>query len=105
MRRLICSGQVAVDERGAPQHEGDMRAQLALALDNLETVLAGGGMTLADVVRLNVYTTDVDAFLAAYDVLADRLRAAAVTPTSTLLGVARLASPSLLVEVEATAYA
>ena len=35
-RQLIVAGQTAVDENGAPQHAGDMRAQIALALDNLE---------------------------------------------------------------------
>ena len=35
-RQLIVAGQIAVDENGAPQHAGDMRAQIALALDNLE---------------------------------------------------------------------
>jgi enamine deaminase RidA (YjgF/YER057c/UK114 family) len=39
-RELICSGQDAVDAHGNPQHPGDMAAQLGLALDNLEAVLA-----------------------------------------------------------------
>src|ERR671931_1322135 len=59
-RLLVCSGQDAVDADGKPQHPGDMAAQLELALDNLEAVVAAAGMTLADVVRLNAYTTDVD---------------------------------------------
>src|SRR5919108_72472 len=33
-RLLVCSGQTAVDDQGAPQHAGDMAAQIALALDN-----------------------------------------------------------------------
>jgi enamine deaminase RidA (YjgF/YER057c/UK114 family) len=52
-RELICSGQDAVDADGNPQHPGDMAAQLGLALDNLEAVLADADMTLANVVRLN----------------------------------------------------
>ena len=40
-----------------------MRAQVALALDNLETVLDQAGLGLGDVVRLNYYTTDVDGFI------------------------------------------
>jgi enamine deaminase RidA (YjgF/YER057c/UK114 family) len=59
-RMLVCSGQDAVDANGAPQHSGDMAAQLELALDNLEAILAAADMTLANVVRLNAYTTDVD---------------------------------------------
>jgi enamine deaminase RidA (YjgF/YER057c/UK114 family) len=89
----------------AEQHPGDMRAQVTLAMDNVETVLAGAGMTLADVVRFNIYTTDVDALLASYEVIAQRFGAAGVQPASTLLGVARLAVPELMVELEATAAA
>jgi enamine deaminase RidA (YjgF/YER057c/UK114 family) len=59
-------------------------------------------MTLANVVRLNVYTTDVDAFLEHFARLSDRLVDAGGF-ASTLLGVARLAFPQLLVEIEATA--
>src|SRR3954470_15534037 len=59
-RLLVCSGQDAVDADGKPQHPGDMAAQLELALENLEAIIAAAGMTLANVVRLNVYTTDVD---------------------------------------------
>ena len=55
-RELVCSGQTAVDADGNPQHPGDMAAQFDLALSNLEAVLAGADMTIANVVRLNVYT-------------------------------------------------
>jgi enamine deaminase RidA (YjgF/YER057c/UK114 family) len=59
-RELIRSIQDAVDADGNSQHAGDMAAQLGLALDNLEAVLAEAGMSLANVVRLNIFTTDVD---------------------------------------------
>jgi enamine deaminase RidA (YjgF/YER057c/UK114 family) len=104
-RLLVCSGQTATDADGRAQHLGDMAAQLTMALDNLEAVLAAAGMTLADVVRLGVFTTDVDRLLEHYRVVAERLEAAGVRPPSTLLGVARLAAPELLVELEATAMA
>ena len=74
-RVLICSGQGAVDAAGRPLHPSDMQAQLATALDNLETVLQAAGLTLADVVRLNVYTTDVDQFFAASASAGPRLAA------------------------------
>src|SRR5918997_1504805 len=57
-RMLVCAGQTSVDAEGRPLHPGDMRAQVNQALDNLETVLGEAGFTLADVVRLNYYTTD-----------------------------------------------
>jgi enamine deaminase RidA (YjgF/YER057c/UK114 family) len=102
-RQLVCSGQTSVDANGNPQHPGDMRAQVGLAMDNVEAVLAGADMTLADVVRFNIYTTDVDELFACYDVIASRFGAAGVQPPCTLLGVTRLASPDLMVELEATA--
>ena len=102
-RELICAGQTAMSADGEPQHPGDMAAQIALSLDNLEAVLAAAGMTLANVVRLNYYTTDVDAFYEHMGVLGERLGAAGVTPPGSLLGVTRLAFPELMIELEATA--
>ncbi len=80
-----------------------MRAQMGQALDNLETVLGQAGFQLSDVVRLSFYTTDVDRFFEAYDALASRLGAASCRFAGSLLGVARLSFPELMVELEATA--
>lgn len=102
---LYISGQTAMSAEGAPEHEGDMGGQLALAIDNLESVLVAAGMTLANLVRLNVYTTDVDALFPHYGQLAGRLGAVGVAPTTTMLGVTRLAVPGQLVELEGTAVA
>ncbi len=104
-RTLYCSGQTATGGDGAPRHDGDMAAQVGLSLDNLEAVLAGAGMSLADLVRLTVYTTDVDLLMPHYGVLAARLGAAGAAPATTMLGVARLAIPGLMVELEGTAVA
>lgn len=100
---LYISGQTAMSAEGRPERDGDLAAQLALSLDNLEGVLAAAGMTLANLVRLTVYATDVDALLEHYGVLAGRLGAAGVAPTTTMLGVTRLAIPGQLVELEGTA--
>lgn len=104
-RQVICAGQTAVDAEGRPQHAGDMRAQIDLALDNLEAVLAGAGMTLADVTRLGVFATDVDAALQNFDLMGKRFGPHQVAPPMTLLGVTRLAVPGLMFEIEATAAA
>jgi enamine deaminase RidA (YjgF/YER057c/UK114 family) len=104
-RTLYCSGQTAMNGEGKPEHDGDMAAQVALSLDNLEAVLAEAGMSLANLVRLNVYTTDVDLLFQHYGVLAARLGAARVAPATTMLGVTRLAIPGQLVELEGTAVA
>jgi enamine deaminase RidA (YjgF/YER057c/UK114 family) len=102
-RIVICAGQTSVDAEGKPMHEGNMHAQIHLALDNIETVLGQAGMNLSNVVRLNYYTTDVDRFFEANDALVKRLAEAGCHPASTLLGVVRLAFPALLVEIEAAA--
>lgn len=104
-RTLYISGQTAMSTDGRPEHEGDIAAQLALCVDNLEAVLTDAGMTLADLVRLNVYTTNIDALFPHYGHLAGRLGAAGVAPTTTMLQVSRLAIPGLLVELEGTAVA
>ena len=100
---LYCAGQTSVDAEGAPMHAGDMAAQMNQALNNLETVLGHSGLKLSNVVRLNYYTRDVAAFLAAGATFGPRLHAAGCQPASTLLGVATLFHPDILVEIEATA--
>ena len=102
-RQLICAGQTAVDADGNPQHPDDMRNQIVLALDNLEAVLSAADMGLANITRLTIYTTDVDRAVQHFDVLGTRFGPVGAAPPMTLLGVTRLAIPSLLFEVEATA--
>ncbi|MFJ7206061.1 RidA family protein [Streptomyces sp. NPDC098789] len=104
-RTLYVSGQTAMSGDGEPLHDGDMAAQLRLSTDNLEAVLGAAGMSLAHLVRLNVYTTDVDLLFQHYGELAARLGAAGVAPPTTMLGVVRLAVPGQLVEIEGTAVA
>lgn len=104
-RMLLCAGQTSADAQGKTLHENDMAAQVNQAFDNLETVLQEAGFSLGDVVRLNYYTTDVDALFEAWGVVAERLNRAGCRPASTLLGVQRLAFPELLIEIEATAVA
>lgn len=104
-RTLYVAGQTSMSRDGRSMHDGDVASQLALSIDNLEAVLTAAGMTLANLVRLNVYTTDIDALLPHYGELAGRLGAAGVMPTTTMLGVARLAISGQVVELEGTAVA
>jgi enamine deaminase RidA (YjgF/YER057c/UK114 family) len=102
-RQLICSGQDAVDADGNPQHPGAMAAQLEMSVDNLEAILAAADMSLSNVVRLNVYTTDFDELLKHWTTLTDRFGSSDGGFATSLLGVTRLAAPQLLVLLEATA--
>jgi enamine deaminase RidA (YjgF/YER057c/UK114 family) len=104
-RQLVCSGQTSVDASGNPVHAGDLRAQLRQALANLRTVLAAAGMDFSHVVRLNYYTTDVAAYLAASDEVSQCFVDVGCKPAGTLLGVAALFHPDILIELEATAVA
>ena len=100
-RLLVCSGQDAVDADGTPQHPGDMAAQLELALDNLDAIVAAADMTLANIVRLNVYTTDVDELINQhFPRLTDRFGNSRYA--TSILGVAHLPA-QFLVMLEATA--
>lgn len=102
-RQLVCAGQTSVDGEGTPRHEGHMRGQIGLALDNLEAVLGAAGMGLGDVIRLVIYATDVDAALANFDLLGGRFGPTGNAPPMSLVGVTRLALPPLMCEIEATA--
>lgn len=108
-RTLRCSGQVAV--RPDPEAEmglavvapGDIRGQMEAALANVDAVLAKAGMERSNLVFLNFFTTDIDGFLANYDVYAEWIAPAGVMPPQSLIGVERLVMPELLVEIEAQA--
>jgi enamine deaminase RidA (YjgF/YER057c/UK114 family) len=103
-RTLYCAGQTSVDADGRPVHVGDLEGQVDQALDNLEAVLRESGYDVTDIARVTVYVTDVDAYReGAAAALGRRLGQAGARYASTLIGVARLALPELLVEIEATA--
>ena len=105
-RVLYCAGQTSTGEDGRTLHGDDMRAQTVQALDNLETVLHDAGMSLANVVRINYYVTDMDRYFSeGAAAVGERLGAAGVQPAGTLLGISRLGFPDLLIEIEATAVA
>jgi enamine deaminase RidA (YjgF/YER057c/UK114 family) len=102
-RILFCTGQTATDPTGTPVYPGDMAGQTQMAMNNLETVLGQAGFKIADVVRLKIFTTDMETFLAVFPTLKARLDQAECRCAQTLVGVVRLAAPTLLVEIEATA--
>ena len=104
-RVLYVSGQTSTDAEGAPLHEGDLVAQFREAWSNLAAVLAEAGMAPASIVRLNIYTTDVKAFMEAAEALVPIWADEGVQPVCTLLEVSALFDPALMVEIEATAVA
>ena len=104
-RTLHLSGQCSIGPDGTPLHLGDVTGQAQQAMANVETVLAAGGLTLADVVRYDVYTTDMASYLAcAHQHVAGRFVQAGVLPAGGICAqVQSLAIPGLMVEVVVTA--
>ncbi len=108
-RYLRCSGQV--DLTPDPDAElglavvapGDMRAQMEGALGNVDELLSCAGMNRSDIVFIHFFTTDIAAFLGSYEVYDAWISKAGIMPPQSLLGVAELAVPGLVVEIEVTA--
>ncbi len=86
---------------GASQHPGDVAAQARAVLAIIEAALVEGGFTLADVVRTRMFVLDMavaDELLAVHGEVFGEIR-----PAATMVAVAGLMHPSLLVEIEADA--
>jgi len=100
---LFIAGQVAVDGDGNVVGEGDMAAQVRQVYRNLQTVLASAGADFSNVVKINIFTTDIDSFRESITVHLEHF--GEQPPTSTLVQIERLARPVFLVEIEAIAIA
>ena len=99
-RLFYVSGQVGVDSKGKLQ--AGIEKQVEQAWKNIAQVLKSGGMTYADIVKVNIFLTD-SRFIAPYRAMRDRFFPKPPYPASTLLIVAGLADPGMLVEVEVVA--
>lgn len=100
-RTLYVSGQIALDREGKVVGEGDLTAQTKQVFENLELALAAGHATLDNVVKITVFMTDVSQLQKFRDVR-DRYFTSGV-PASTLVQIAQLARPELMIEIEAIA--
>ena len=56
---LFIAGQVAYGPEGAPMHAGDFKAQARAALQCLKAQVEAGGGTMANIVKVNTYLTDI----------------------------------------------
>jgi 2-iminobutanoate/2-iminopropanoate deaminase len=98
---LYLSGQVAYDGRGGAAHAGDFKTQARAALQAVKDQVEAGGGTLADVVKVNTYLTDIR-HRAEYGPVREEFFGKKM-PAHTLVAVVALAQPEFLIEIEAVA--
>jgi len=100
-QHVYVSGTTATDAQGAIVGIGDPYAQTRQVLDNIASALKRAGATLADVVRTRIFVTDIaqwEAVGRAHGEVFGKIR-----PACTMVQVAKLIAPELLVEIEADA--
>jgi len=100
--QIYIAGQTAVDENGNPVGKGDIETQTRQVFKNLQRCLEAAGATFDQVVKLNIYSTDLDAHLGTIAKL--RKEYFPKEPVaSTTVQVPRLVHPDWLLEIEAIA--
>ena len=85
---VFCSGQTPIDPSTGELRTGSVEDQTHQCFDNLFAVLEQGGLTADDVVKVNVYLTNMDDFAEMNSAYAERF--SAPYPARTTIGVAAL---------------
>jgi len=103
-RTLFIAGQVGTDlERKVVGAPGDFEAQCKQAFENLKAALESAGANFADVVKINMYFTDIVAQLPQAAKIRDTYVNTQAPPASTAVEVRKLARDTLLFEIDAIA--
>ena len=98
---IYVAGQTAVDEAGHTVGKGNMTEQTERAYENLKRVLEAAGAAIPDIIKLNIYCTDLDSFARTGEIR--RKYFGSHFPVSTAVEVKRLMNPDWLIEIEAVA--
>jgi 2-iminobutanoate/2-iminopropanoate deaminase len=98
---LFLAGQVDYDATGNCAHPGDFKGQARAALAAVKAQVEAGGGTLANIVKMTTYVTDMR-YRADYGPIRSEFFGPKMPP-HTLIGVASLATPEFLIEIEAIA--
>jgi enamine deaminase RidA (YjgF/YER057c/UK114 family) len=101
-RAVRVGPHVAVAGTTGPRTPGDIGAQTREALRRIEIALNEAGAALSDVLRTRIYVTDISRWREVAVVHAEIF--GQIRPAATMVEVAALISPELLVEIEADAY-
>ncbi|AWS42318.1 RidA family protein [Streptosporangium sp. 'caverna'] len=101
-RLVWTSGQVPITTEGTPAAAGDWEAQTRLVMRNVEAALKAGGATWNDVFKLTIFVVDTSA-LSVVRAVRDEFINLERPPTSSLVQVAGLFRPDILIEIEAVA--
>jgi enamine deaminase RidA (YjgF/YER057c/UK114 family) len=102
---IYLAGVGAEDEngpRGNVRHHGNFLEQCRYAYDKVKRVLARHGASLRDAVKVTTYITDLRHRLTLGQCVKDTW-GDVTFPTNTLIGVAALAFPEMIIEVDVTA--
>lgn len=96
---LFIAGQIPIDVDGNLVGKGDVAAQCEQVLKNIETIVKANGATMADIVKVTAYVTDISSL----DKIAPvRLRYFPKDgPASVLVEVSRLVEPDIMLEMDA----
>ena len=98
---VFVSGILSRNSKGEIVGKGDMAAQIRQVFENIKTALAAAGATMADVVKRQTFTTDIDAYFENIDARMEH--GGDNLSTSTTVEVRRLSHPDFLIEVEVMA--
>jgi 2-iminobutanoate/2-iminopropanoate deaminase len=98
---VVVAGQVARDDSGNVVGKGDMRAQIEQVGKNVDACLSAGGATVRDVIFTISYVTQPAEF-EKYADLRERYFGPP-SPKSSIVPVAQLTGPDVLIQVEAFA--
>jgi enamine deaminase RidA (YjgF/YER057c/UK114 family) len=105
-RLLMLAGQDASDSEGRIVAHGDLVAQYAQVVRNLKVVVEAAGGELQDIVKLNIYVTDRDAYCEQLKALGEIHRAyfGGHYPAMALFEVIALFNPHAMIEMEGIAH-
>lgn len=98
---VFVAGQLPVDKTGGIVGEGDFRAQITQVFENIKAVLVDAKASFDDIMKLNIYVTDVRNLPIVQEVRSGYLTRP--YPATTLVEINALANPKALVEIEAIA--